>query len=350
MPNIYHYNTDYRKDKKHPIYISPLKTWKKMPKPPEIEPIPFGLLTNCSAYYIDQTTHKNTSGNFPGPGKTNLENLEWGLPLGNTGIYVPRDKDKLLITSGESWTFGDNMEGVEAGVKDNVESRISNNFSGRTAEYLNADLLFKAIPGSSNQTIIHNLDNLIKCIQEHPNFKNYKEIYIIGQLTSPGRDWYIDKDLGKDIKNPKFIDWFKLREKEDFTSIVNVAKKLPNAKICIWKNFQDFINDYDITENQTYIKKSWMNYTLNLHGRDNIELPMLMESEQWPDMAKEIEIFKNISNITQDINKDLDKLEDSYNVLRNSTINGYHPNEISHFLWAMNIIQQSNWKRDNRKT
>ena len=100
MPNIYHYNTDYRKDKKHPIYISPLKTWKKMPKPPEIEPIPFGLLTNCSAYYIDQTTHKNTSGNFPGPGKTNLENLEWGLPLGNTGIYVPRDKDKLLITSG----------------------------------------------------------------------------------------------------------------------------------------------------------------------------------------------------------------------------------------------------------
>jgi hypothetical protein len=70
-----------------------------------------------------------------------------------------------------------------------------------------------------------------------------------------------------------------------------------------------------------------------------------MESGAWPDMTKEIEIFKNISNITQDINKDLDKLEDSYNVLRNSTINGYHPNEISHFLWAMNIIQQSNWNR-----
>ena len=343
MANIQHYNTDYRRNKMHPIYISPLKTWKKMPKPPEVEPIPFGLLTNCSAYYIDQTTHKNKA--------SDLEKMEWGLPLKNTGIYIPRGKDKLLIVSGESWTYGDSLGGIKAGEgKDNVESRISNNFSGRIAQYLNADLLFKAIPGSSNKTIIHNLDNLIKCIQEHPNFKNYKEIYIIGQLTSPGRDWYPGKDLGKDVKNPKFIDWFKLREKEDFTSIVNVAKKLPNAKIRIWKNFQDFINDYDITENQTYIKKSWMNYTLNLHGRNDIELPMLMESQEWSYMMKEVEIFKNISNVKQDVNKDLDKLEDSYNVLRDSTINNQHPNEISHFLWAMNIIQQSNWKRDNRKT
>ena len=327
----------------HPIYISPLKTWKKIHKNHVYGQGDIGLLNDCSVYYIDQTSHKNKA--------SDLEKIEWGLPLKNTGIYVPRGKDKLLIVSGESWTYGDSLGGIKAGEgKDNVESRISNNFSGRIAQYLNADLLFKAIPGSSNQTIIRNLDNLIKCIQEHPNFKNYKEIYIIGQLTSPGRDWYLGKDLGKDIKNPKFIDWFKLREKEDFDNLTEIAKELPNAKICIWKNFQDFINDYDVTESQSYIKKSWINYTLNLHGRNDIELPMLMESEQWPHMTKEIEIFKNISNITQDINKDLDKLEDSYNVLQNSTINRHHPNEISHFIWAMNLVRQSNWKRDNRKT
>ena len=77
---------------------------------------------------------------------------------------------------------------------------------------------------------------------------------------------------------------------------------------------------------------------------------MLMESQAWPQMMKEVEIFKNISNVIQDVNKDLDKLEDSYEVLHRSTINNYHPNEISHFIWAMNLVRQSNWKRDNRKT
>jgi hypothetical protein len=75
-----------------------------------------------------------------------------------------------------------------------------------------------------------------------------------------------------------------------------------------------------------------------------------MESQEWSYMMKEVEIFKNISNVKQDVNKDLDKLEGTYDILRKSTINHYHPNETSHFLWAMNLIRQSNWKRDNRKT
>ena len=99
MANIQHYNTDYRRNKMHPIYISPLKTWKKMPKPPEVEPIPFGLLTNCSAYYIDQTTHKNKA--------SDLEKMEWGLPLKNTGIYIPRGNSMNSIRkfNGEAANF-----------------------------------------------------------------------------------------------------------------------------------------------------------------------------------------------------------------------------------------------------
>ncbi len=315
------------------MLISPLKTWIHYKHVLIHDKTSLRLLNDCSEYYIDSAINC-------------LQNKTI-----NTGIYVPRGKDKLLIVSGESWTYGDNLNGVKASEgKDNVETRISNNFSGRIAQYLNADLLFKAIPGSSNHTIIHNLRSMVDCIQEHPNFKNYKEIYIIGQLTSPGRDWYIAKDLGKDIKNPKFIDWFKLREKQDFDNLTEIAKELPNAKICIWKNFQDFINDYDVTESQSYIKKSWMNYTLNLHGQNDIELPMVMESHAWPQMMKEVEIFKNISNVIQDVNKDLEKLEASFDTLARSTINNQHPDEISHFLWAMNIVQQSNWKRDNRKT
>ena len=60
-------------------------------------------------------------------------------------------------------------------------------------------------------------------------------------------------------------------------------------------------------------------------------------------MMKEIEIFKNIPNVMQHVNKDLDKLEYSYDMLKESPINNHHPDETNHFLWAMNIINQCNW-------
>ena len=317
--------------------ISLLKTWKKTDhKMYDIGD--FSLLDDCPVFYIDQTTHTE-------------ETKHHRLPLKNTGVYVPRGKDKLLIVSGESWTYGDSLFGIKSHKhKDNLEKRICNIFSGRVAQYLNADLLLKAIPGANNSTITENLGSMINCIQEHPNFKNYKEIYIIAQLTSPGRDYFKGKDLGKDITNPKFNDWFKLREKSDFDELTGIAKELPNAKICIWKNFSDFINDYEVSDTQTYIKKSWSNYTLNCLGENDIELPMINEPEKWQYMVKEVEIFKNISNVTTLISKELDKLETSWKVLHRSPINDGHPNEISHFLWAMNIIQQTNWKKDNRKT
>jgi hypothetical protein len=303
--------------------FSILKTWHRNTNHPHLKSL---LFKDCSEYYTDSTDYGITAAK-------------------NTGFYIPRGKDKLVIVSGESWTYGDNINSTVQ-VRNDIddkELRISNNFSGRITQYLNADLLFRAIPGCSNKVIINNLRSLINCIKSHTNFKNYKEIYVIAQLTSPSRDWHETKDLGKDIKNPKFDDWFKLREKRDIDSLIDVTKELSNAKICIWKNFHDFINDYEVTENETYIKKSWSNYQLNVQGINDIELPMVMESEQWPEMMKEIEIFKNIPNVMQHVNKDLDKLEYSYDMLKESPINNHHPDETNHFLWAMNIINQCNW-------
>ena len=77
---------------------------------------------------------------------------------------------------------------------------------------------------------------------------------------------------------------------------------------------------------------------------------MMNEPQNWKYIAKEVEIFKNIPNITKLISEELDKLENSWKALQRSPINTGHTNEINHFLWAMNIVQQSKWKRDNRKT
>ena len=51
---------------------------------------------------------------------------------------------------------------------------------------LNADLLIKAIPGANNSMITENLASMVNCIQEHPNFKNYKEIYFFVNLSTQG--------------------------------------------------------------------------------------------------------------------------------------------------------------------
>ena len=81
----------------------------------------------------------------------------------NTEVLVKRKKSHLLISVGESWTYGDNFQGVQSGEgKDSLFYRLDHCFSGIMAKALDSDLLLSAVPGNCNQHHMHDLDRLLE--------------------------------------------------------------------------------------------------------------------------------------------------------------------------------------------
>ena len=196
----------------------------------------------------------------------------------NTGAFLKRNKNNLLIVTGESWTYGDSLPGVKAAeAKDDFNYRLENIFASRLATILDADLLIKAVPGDNNSNIFLYTNQLLK---ETKDF-NYKNIYVVAQITSPGRDHYNYLDLGRDLKEPKFEDWFKLYEKNLIKKYQKLSLTFPNAEFLIWKNFSPFLKEYENKTNFKIVKKCWIEFIDQMHGNKGINYPLNMELYSW---------------------------------------------------------------------
>lgn len=260
----------------------------------------------------------------------------------NTGAFLKRNKNNLLIVTGESWTYGDSLPGVKAAkAKDDFNYRLENIFASRLATILEADLLIKAVPGDDNSNILFYTNQLLK---ETKDFK-YKNVYVVAQITSPGRDHYNYLDLGSDLKEPEFEDWFKLYEKNMIEKYQNLSLSFPDVKFLIWKNFSPLLNEYKDEKNFKIVKKCWMEFIERMHGHKKINYPLNMELYSWDLLRKNCDIFKKIEKkyLAKCIDNDLNCWNESIDYMTNSSLNGIHPTEICHFLWASYLAKESNW-------
>src|SRR6056300_569890 len=107
--------------------------------------------------------------------------------------FVKRSSNVLLVTIGESWTWGDSLQSSWADGTDDKEFRLLNVYGGKLSLKLNSDFLNIAMPGESNLWIANKLDYLIENIDS----LNYKNIIIILTLTEVGREFNgnLDKDI-----------------------------------------------------------------------------------------------------------------------------------------------------------
>jgi DNA-directed RNA polymerase subunit L len=258
------------------------------------------------------------------------------------------NNDTLLIVSGESWTYGDSLTPLVRCVDglDFLPFRLSHTFSSHIANWLRSDLLQYSEPGNANFDIWYNIDKLIEFAKSK---KQYKRIFIISQLTTPGRDFNFSNDrklfeidrfselLGSPTKRKlNYLEWAKEYDEYYLDWGREISKRGDVDGLLIWKNFNQFHSkNFD---ELLVIEEPFMSTGISFSGYD-VKLPVNNKPEFF-DYCKNIPIL----NVTvEELIEDMSKLERSYELLGKSRLNNYHPNKIGH--WVLATLMRDKLKK-----
>ena len=181
--------------------------------------------------------------------------------------FISRNSDTLVVTIGDSWTWGADLTQIKNNTLhidrlDDDTYRLENVYGGMLAKNIKADFLNLGESGAGNWHIARKLEELLKISNE----LTYKNIIIISIFTETGRDFN-----GLDDVNIDYRGWL-LNNVTNFTSyyglllFINeqISKKIYNTilkfdkryKIYFGTNFVDPIG-YDLLENY-FLKRTWL--------------------------------------------------------------------------------------------
>ena len=95
-----------------------------------------------------------------------------------------RDRDTLLITVGDSWTWGDHLGNIDWNKASDDPCRLQQIYGRLLADKLNSDWVNLARPGCSNYWMLEKLQD----IGHHFINSTYKKIYLVIALTEDLRE------------------------------------------------------------------------------------------------------------------------------------------------------------------
>jgi hypothetical protein len=181
--------------------------------------------------------------------------------------FISRNSNRLLITIGDSWTWGADL--TQEKTRELHHSRLSddnyrltNMFGGVLSEMLDADFLSLGESGAGNNTMYLKLLELSKIL----NDLEYDQIDIICVFTEVGREF--DSQFDKSVD---YYSWLKKhvsmpQDYDKFMSFVNsliskniidlISKFNKNVKIKFGTNFVDPIGFELLGEH--FLNKSWL--------------------------------------------------------------------------------------------
>lgn len=153
----------------------------------------------------------------------------------NTFDFVNRESDTLVVTVGDSWTWGSDLLDTD---------RLTQVYGNIISDKLTADWLNLGQPGSSNFFIAERVEELGKLI---PNL-HYRNIYLICTFTEIGRGINSHHDMHIDYYN-----WFRHNEfatADDFYRLLDFLNRdclnrvravadCYNLKLVVGSNFVD---------------------------------------------------------------------------------------------------------------
>lgn len=262
----------------------------------------------------------------------------------NVTLYCKTESKRLLVVIGESWTYGDNLKPYVRCVenKDNIPYRVSTIFAGKVATYLKSDLLINSQPGNCNINHYYRLSEYINAIQEDGS---YDEVFLVFQLTSPGRD-YRNNMVDEPIKHLfsktpnnfpilEYHDWQYEYDKTYFNLIQEQVLRMQFKSTVIWKNFNEFHYKERDQYNFDVIEYPFMRLVIQMSGYD-----------YEPSKNMEHTFYENINelyNLKVDIGtmeEEIDKQNKGLQLLGKSMLNNFHPNEIGHWFLTALIIDK----------
>jgi hypothetical protein len=117
--------------------------------------------------------------------------------------FIDRDSDSLVVTVGDSWTYGSDL---------NPELRLNQVYGNLISSHFSADFLNLAQPGSNNFFIAERVEELGNIVFN----LGYKKIYLICTFTESGRSFNSHHDVYID-----YVSWFRNNSIDNFLAFLN---------------------------------------------------------------------------------------------------------------------------------
>ena len=235
----------------------------------------------------------------------------------NTFDFIDRNSNILLVTIGDSWTWGADLT---------PNNRLKEVYGNLVSLSLGADWLNLAQSGSNNFFIAERAVELGKIIPQ----LNYKKIYLICTFTETGRSFNSHHDNYID-----YVSWFQKNNITDFLAFLNkecmnrisTVVNQHNIILRTGTNFVDatgFTTDIDPWFRQLNIPCATTAYA----GSTGVR--RLCAAEQF---IHDKESYKNwISNL-------IDQARHVDQVCASKLLINAHPTATGHKIWANSIIE-----------
>lgn len=261
-----------------------------------------------------------------------FSNLDTGsLVNGVSFDFIDRGENSLVVTIGDSWTWGQDMT-----PNNNNTLRLQNNYGMHLARSLNADWLSLGQNGSGNFWMYDRIQELANIIPE----LHYQRIFVICTLTETGRAVASRQDID-------FYNFFKHNRPGEFLLYLNsicvdkittMLAPFNNVVLRIGANFVDYLGP----SNEFLMPKSWLEimctyYQIPYTGTCYIVSPWVFDDlYQLKDLVppEKINDYLDLINSLVDSALHREKLMCSVPDIRH-----LHPQLTGHKLWADYVLQ-----------
>lgn len=249
-------------------------------------------------------------------------------------------RDTLLITVGDSWTWGDHLGCIDWDKATDDPVRLTQIYGRHLSNMLESDWVNLARPGCSNYWMLENMYDIAHYLKS----SDYKKIYLIVTLTEDLREATYSRRIQVDSDYQRF--W------QSSSSLTDFLKQVENH---LFDNLQKFFDTVPVvplvsrafTDSwQTrpwLLEKTWCDVIQDHVQYSNYQQPIPFIGQMAIDPLSE----KYLSNKPErklEFLEIMDRVETRWNFLGESDYNlkgsTYHPNPAGHRLWAEYIFNQ----------
>lgn len=240
----------------------------------------------------------------------------WSM-INNPYYYKSRDSDRLIITVGDSWTYGDSLgkTKVRNGV-DDTNYRLEHVYGNLLTDQLNADWMNLALPGGSNYCMLNWLGQLL----DH-RYK-YVNVTCVITLTEAGRHeelrWANGELLQPALQNIVI---------KTYSMIKELRLRFPKITFKVAHNFTDSISGHGVLE------RTWLEVLANRQLQDNTYIVI-------SDHIKQLNYNHTYPDTVDVIDRALKRIDILDACQYCCKEDSRHPLEAGHQLWANYLATQ----------
>jgi hypothetical protein len=249
-------------------------------------------------------------------------------------------KDTLLITVGDSWTWGDHLGCIDWDKASDDPVRLEQIFGRKLSEKLQSDWVNLARPGCSNYWMLEKLED----IREYIINSGYKKIYLVVTLTedlreaSFSRRIHVEQDYQQYWEQSTSIqDFLMMVENHLYDKLQTYFDTVPVVPI-VSRAFTD-----SWQHRSWLLDKTWCDVIQEKTEYSNYRRPVPFLAQMAIDPLTTKYISQNPDRKLEFLDM-MENVESRWRFLGHSRYNlkgsTYHPNADGHALWADYVFSQ----------